>query len=93
MPGSPNRAAPSRNGGLNPAVPWAQQDFRKDGETQQVESGLAIPASARALGISAERSRLLARAVAAPTMALATIVVASLWVGAIILGYLAPLWL
>jgi O-antigen ligase len=43
-----------------------------------VESGLAFPASARALGISAERSRLLARAIAAPTMALATIVVASL---------------
>ncbi len=43
-----------------------------------MESGLAFPASARALGISAERSRLLARAIAAPTMALATIVVASL---------------
>jgi hypothetical protein len=43
-----------------------------------VESGLTFPAPARSLGISAERSRLLARAIAAPTMALATIVVASL---------------
>jgi hypothetical protein len=39
---------------------------------------LAFPASARALGLSSERVRLLARAVAAPTMAVATLVVTSL---------------
>ena len=59
-------------------MPLVQGKLRKDGETQIVESGLVLPAPIRALGLSAERVRLLARAVAAPTMAVATLVVASL---------------